>query len=124
MKNARVIFDTSFLLDMLRYKVDISLLYERLGKFEKLVLDSTLNELNTIARKSSKKGMLARVALQLIRNEDFRTIKTGEKDFDKAILKIKNNYYVATNDLALRKKLKEKGIKTIYLRAKKKIEVE
>lgn len=118
----RVIFDASFLIDMLKFKVSLESLVEELGHFEKCLLDSTIIELQKIARKKTKNAILARVALQL--TKEFKTIKTGKKRFDEAILSLKNNFCVATNDAELRKKLKEKGIKTIYLRAKKKIVIE
>jgi rRNA-processing protein FCF1 len=56
----------------------------------------------------------------MVEKEGIGTIKVEEKDADKAFLNIANkNTIIATNDVDLRKKLKNLGIKTIYLRARK-----
>jgi len=114
----KVIVDTNGL--MMPFQFGINLDYELqrlLGKYEIIVPSCVIEELKRINRWEAK------AALQLA--EKFKKIDT-EKKGDEGIIEIaeKTRGYVLTNDRELRKKLRERGIKTIYLRALKYLEMD
>ena len=109
-----IIIDTNILMEA--GNVDI---FDELLNFlqygEPVVLDSSIEELRKIGSRKAK------LALELIATRGIEIIKTGEKSFDKAVLKIANpnRDVVVTSDRKLIKALKEKNIKVIRLRQRK-----
>ena len=121
----KILFDTNFLIDLARFKIDIDEVKTVAGPCKFSILESVLKELKRIAGKKTRSARSAKVALRLIELNNFKIIKSREKNTDKAILKLANKEtIVATNDSKLRKALKNKGIKTIYLRKKKKLAID
>ena len=134
----KIIFDTNFLLIPGSLKVDIFLEIDRIidEPYELYIVDKTLNELeNIIENQRGKYKEAAKIALQLIKQKDVKVIDVKQKslymkyDFgehivDDILLKISDeNTIIATQDKELKKKLSEKGIKTIILRNKKHLEL-
>ena len=118
----KIIFDSNFLIDVARFRIDLDILNEICGKCEFTILSCVLSELKEIAKSKGKNGTFAKLALKNLKLKRFKILKVKEKNTDNAILRVSDeNTIVATNDKELRKKLKEKGVKTIYIRAKKKI---
>lgn len=125
-----------------RKKKSISL--DRLQKvsegMEFAVLDTTIDELKTIRDKNKgKKGRAADLALQLIKKMEIQVIHTSQKDITEAnqakmqldfydkvlhVKAIKNDFTVATADLKLKKKLRDRGVKVIFLRGKKRFSID
>jgi rRNA-processing protein FCF1 len=120
----KVLLDTNFLVDLLRFKVEVNEISEILkSPCNLFILSSSVKELEKIARNKGKAGNLAKAALKLIKLRDIKILKTEESP-DKAFLSIADkNTIIATNDSKLRKKLKKLGIKTICIRERKKLEV-
>ncbi|MEM5772975.1 MAG: PIN domain-containing protein [Candidatus Aenigmatarchaeota archaeon] len=120
----RVFLDTNFLIDLIKFKInleEILLLFQEPIDF--FVLSSSIKELEKIARSKGKSGSSAKLALKLVELKRIKIFQTEESP-DKAFLSLADkNTIIATNDSKLRKKLKTLGIKTIYLRGKKKLEV-
>jgi len=118
----RIVFDTNFLIDLFRFKIDIEEVKELVGeRVEFFVTTSTVNELQKISARSSQVSRFAKIALETISSK-FEVIKSEGISFDKEVFEILNDStVVATNDSELRKRLKTLGIKTIYLRARKKL---
>jgi len=126
-----VLVDTNFLLVPGQFGVDIIGELNRIldVKFEVVVPNVVLDELNVIERKAKGKDLMAvRMAKKLI--ERFKVVEIGkfrEKPADTQIYEfaVKNpNVVVCTNDKLLKKKLREKGIPVVYLRQKKILELE
>jgi rRNA-processing protein FCF1 len=120
----KLFLDTNFLIDLARFKIDLeevsALLQEPVEFF---VLSSTSEELMKLAKNKGKQGSLAKLALEIIKLKQIQVLKEKESP-DKAFLSLADkNTIIATNDSKLRKRLKKLGIKTIYLRAKKYLEV-
>lgn len=118
----RIIFDANFLVDIARFKVDLGDIDKLIVKPYRLAtLDSVVTELKKINSKHAK------VALKLIEQRKCEIIKTGKKYSDEAIFYIARKdigrTIVATNDAKLRKRIKALGVKTIYLRARKYLEI-
>ncbi len=121
----RLILDTNFLIDIIRFKIDLDELDSLfLTPFELLTLDSVIKELEKISKTNSQESKYAKVALELVKIKKIKTLKVKETT-DKAILNLANKEtVVATNDIELRKKLKALGIKTIYLKSKKHLDID
>jgi rRNA-processing protein FCF1 len=117
----KVILDTNFLIDCMRFKVDLKA--ELVGN-ELLVLDSVIFEIGKIIKRGTKESSLARLALEFVTKNNIRIIETGEKNADKPLFLYSKDCAIATNDRALRNKLKKAGSKVIYLRQKKYLVVE
>ena len=119
-----IVLDTNFLIDLIRFKIDLDELDKLfLTPFELFTLDSVIKELEKISKTKSQESKYAKVALELLKIKKIKILKVRENP-DKAILSLSNeNIVVATNDIELRKKLKIKGIKTIYLKSKKHLDI-
>jgi len=118
----KIILDTNFLTIPYQFKVDIFEEIERLMEenYELVTLDKVVEELKKIKR--GKDAVAAKIGLELIKKKDIKVINTDVNKVDNAIVKLADeNTIVATNDKNLRKNLKNKNIKTFYLRSKKHI---
>jgi len=108
----RVIFDTNFLVDLCRFRIDMDELDNIVEEpFELCTLESVIKELEKLGTKEAK------VALKLIEAENIKILKFGMANTDNALVELAktNDVIVATNDRELRKRLG----KAIYIRAKK-----
>ena len=125
MKKKKVILDTNFLLIPGQFKVDIFTQIEGLvdKPFVLCVLDKSITELNKLTVAGKEKDRFAsKLALVLIRQKNLKTLHSfrGKKNVDDIIVeKADKNTFIATQDKALRKRVKEKGAKIIGLRQKK-----
>ena len=125
----RVIIDTNFFLIPGRFGVDIfSEIRSLVGHTaEFAVMEGTAKELAGIARTAEGKDRKAlRLSSMLIKAKGLKTLThPPETDVDTAILEAAGqNDHVATQDLALRKRLREKGIKVIFLRQKRYLRID
>ncbi len=119
----RIILDTNFLMAVSQFKVDIFSEIERIAefKYEICIIDKTANELKSIMENGSgNEKTAAKLALSLIRIKGIKKIKTEEGIVDDLILKIADkDTIVATQDMELKRRLKEKDVPLIFLRQKK-----
>ena len=107
----KVILDTNALLMPFEMSINIDLELRRLlGDVEVIVPGPMVGELKHLNSKHAK------AAITLARKYE---IVDSQKRGDAAILDIamRTGAYVVTNDKELRRKLRDKGIKTIYLRS-------
>jgi len=121
----KVLLDTNFFLDLIRYRNDFSLFENLEERVELFVTSEVVRELKSIANKKTKEGRLALIALELIKNQKIRVVKSLKRNVDEDLIALARNegFIVATNDKDLKEKLKKENIKVICLRDKKKIEV-
>ncbi len=113
----KVLLDTNFLMMPNQFGVDI---FEFLKYYDVAVLSSCLDELKKLSKKKGSDGKAAKIALRLIEENKVEVIRAKEK-CDRAILDYApgNKCTVGTNDKALIKALKNKGVKIIRLKQKK-----
>ena len=107
----RIVLDTSFILTAIRFKIELLSELRRICDFpyKIYILDKTLDEFK------NKKAQT--LALSLTKNLEI--IKTSEnKPVDDLLLNM-NNVIIATQDKALKEKLKKRRIPTITIRQKK-----
>ena len=115
----RVLLDTNFLIDAVKFKIDLKEIDELIGRNELIMLSSVERELEKISKGGSKAGRFAKVALNLMKEQKMKILKSEIRP-DNAMLELADEkILVATNDIELRRRLKTLGRKTIYLKSKK-----
>ena len=129
-----IILDTNFLLIPGQFGVDIFEEIDKLmsgqtgvsaGPYELCIVDSTMDELDKIIRAETSSGADKRAATlgkQLLEAKNVRHLKTEKHlNTDKLIVELakQGDYIVATQDMALKRILKENGVQLIVLRQKK-----
>jgi len=120
----RVILDTNFLTIPYQFGIDIFEEIDRVveDNYELTTLDCVVEELKKLEKSRGKSATAARVALILIKEKNIKVIKTGKKNVDIKIYRMADkNTIVATNDRELKRRLKNKNVKVLYLRSKKHI---
>ena len=111
-----IILDTDFLVNSIKYKVDVisQIIYdyptEKIG-----IIDKTIDELKNV------NNLNARAAIHLVKLKNLKIIKNKkDKIVDDLILDyVSEGDIVCTQDLRLKRKLKEKNIKVLTIRQKK-----
>lgn len=126
----KVIFDSNFLFVPSQFQLDIfeemlKLLNQR---FEPIMLSTTHNELLTMTEKGSpSRRKQATLALKLAKKcRVVNAEKNRDETNDDVVLKVAAEWKspVATNDRELRRKLRAQAIPVIYLRSKRRLELE
>ena len=106
----KIILDTDFILTALKYKIDIISQIKNLNLNYKIyIIDQTLNEL--------KNKPLEKLAKQFIKK--INIIKTKRNKIVDDLILEQKNIIVATQDKALKEKLKKHKIPIITIRQKK-----
>jgi len=119
----KILLDTNFLLIPAQFKIDIFSEIDKLmlEKYQLFALDKVIEELKSIqknSKQSLKNRNAAKLALQLVKAKKVNIIKTKEdKPVDDIITALKG-YIIATQDIALKRRV---NAKIITLRAKKKL---
>ena len=112
----KILLDTNFLVDIVRFKIDIS----ELKGNELFVLDSVIEELEDISTGKGKDSVSARLALELVEGKGLKILKSKERQADLSLLEHgKKGYVIATQDLRLKRKLRKIGAKIACIRQKK-----
>ena len=121
----KVILDTNFLLIPFTHKVDIFTCLKDImtDKYNIYIIDKTIKELVNIQEtQKGKNSSAAKFALMLVKKKRPKLIKTGNNDtiVDDEIINLakKDEIIVATQDKALKDKLKLLNTQIIVLRQK------
>jgi rRNA-processing protein FCF1 len=117
----KIVLDTNFLLIPFTLKVDIfqgiKLIMD--DRYELYIIDKTIDELNIILNtKKGKTKQAAKFALELVKKNKLKKLKSKTDYVDEAILGLDKDYIVATQDKLLKQKLKKQARKLIVLRQK------
>lgn len=126
----RVILDSNFLFIPLEFQIDIfEELMELLNqRFEPILLSPTYKELQKIAELSSPKNKRqASFALKLAAKCRIVEVEQGlDEACDDLIVRVATKWKcpVATNDRALRKKLRDENVPVIYLRQRSHLDMD
>ncbi|MBR3113191.1 MAG: twitching motility protein PilT [Methanobrevibacter sp.] len=127
MDSKEVVIDTNFFMVPFQFNVDVITELEKLLPSYKLTTPSfVINELKGL--KNNNKGKIrlnANLALKLANSSkvEIKDISLLENEtVDDALLRVSE--VLATNDIELKKRAKDKGITVAYLRQKKYIAVE
>ena len=127
MNSKEVVIDTNFFMVPFQFNVDIITELENLLPSYKLTTPSfVINELKGLKRNNKGKTRLnANLALKLANSSkvEIKDISLLENEtVDDALLRVSE--VLATNDIDLKNRAKNKGITVVYLRQKKYIAVE
>jgi len=119
----KIILDTNFLLIPAQFNIDIFAEIDRImtEKYQILVLDKTIDELKVIIKdekQKQKNRRAAKLGLQLIKAKNVKILKTKEPGIVDDILVKLEGYTIATQDIALKRRI---TAKKITLRARKKL---
>ena len=121
-----IILDTNFLVIPFQFGIDVFDEINKLitGKHRIVTLQGVIRELKNLEKNKGKDSRAAKLGLELIERKELEIIQTKEDNVDDAIVEIADgNMIVATNDKELIKRLKDKNVKVIYLRGKKRLEL-
>jgi rRNA-processing protein FCF1 len=113
----KIILDTNFLIDSLRFGVDV---VSELAGNELFVLDANISEIGRLADGNAKESPLARMAIKLIESKGIKVLKSKENETDDSLVSYsKEGYAIATHDRILKGRLKKSGSKIVLIRQKK-----
>jgi uncharacterized protein len=119
----KIILDTNFLMIPFQFKIDIYSEIDRVCNFNYnlFMLEESINELKKIVINSKGKDKkAAKLALKLAKSKNIKLIKSSDNYADRIIIEnADKGTIVATQDMALKRKLTQKGISLIILRQKK-----
>jgi len=124
-KTFKVVLDTNFLIDLFRFKTGFDEVEDALGgRCAFVMVSQSVAELRRMADVSAKVGA------GFVDSGKITVVEAGratEKSADEAIVELVKTVapgaMVATNDAKLRKRIRALGVRTIYLRARKRLEV-
>ncbi len=124
----KILLDTNFILTCMKQKIDILKEFEELfGFYQILIPMQVLDELDKLTRSKKLKireRQAAEVSLELIKKLEPEILHFEEKNVDEAIidyLNKKNDIVLATLDRELKKRIKNKKIKFLTIKRKKKV---
>jgi rRNA-processing protein FCF1 len=126
----KVVLDANFFFVSSQFNVDV---FEEVAnllnrRFEPVLLSSTQKELQGLAESSSpKQRKQAQLALRLAEKCRVVVAEKGLKEtYDDVIVRVAAEWKspVATNDRELRKRLRKVGVPVIFLRQKRRLEME
>jgi len=118
----RIFLDTNFIIKCIEWKIDLIGELRRICDFayEIVLLDRVMDELAEFAAQGGKKKETVNVALLVLNKNGAKNVASGETGLvDDILVKIATkNDAVATQDQALKRRLKEKGVPVIIIREK------
>ena len=125
MDKIKILFDTNFLLTMVRHKIHgFEELKQKLA-CEFFTLSRVEYELKVLAKNDKKIKKEVAIVEQILKNNKVKTIDSLSEDVDSELVKYsKEGYVIATNDKQLRDRIRNEKGKTIYVRSLTYVDVE
>ena len=120
----KILLDTNFLLTMVRHKIQGFEDLKEKGKFEFFVLESVLGEMDALGGKDKKIRNEVRVVKEILKKNNVKVLGTDVPVVDDDLVQRSKEYVVATNDKALRDKIRALGGKTAYIRSLTYVEID
>jgi len=121
-----IVLDTNFLLIPFQFKIDVFRQIEGILEVphEIVVPSGVISELRKLGKGHGKEGAAARFALKLVEASKVRKVRsTGNVDDWIVRYATKEEAIVCTNDVGLRHRLKNEGVKMIALRSRARLGV-
>ena len=118
-KSYEVLLDTNFLTLPQQFKIDV------IDEIKQLVPNADFITIEPVSRELEKLKEGA-IGQQMIKQGKIRLVSFESESTDKAIIEyaLKNQAIVATNDKELKEQLRKLSVPVIYLREKKKLELQ
>ena len=121
----KVLLDTNFLLTMVRHKIHG---FEEIkGKLpaEFYTLSRVIHEFKSLGNSDKKIKNEVAIVEAVLKSNKVKIIDSTKEDTDSELVELsKQGYVIATNDKLLRRRVKQAGGKTIYIRSLTYIDVE
>ncbi|MBN2067670.1 MAG: hypothetical protein JW744_04340 [Candidatus Diapherotrites archaeon] len=117
-KCSAIAFDSNVLLAIERKKADVFSMARGIfgGKAEFAITKQVREEMESLKLKGKAMERAVKVAFIALEKEQVKVLKTGAKTADLSLVEAASRgYCIATNDIALRKRIKEFGVAIIYL---------
>jgi len=111
----KVLLDTNFLLTMVRYKIHGLEDIKAKIPVEFYVLSGTIDELEGLAKDKKIRAEYA-IVKKILENNKAEGINSKMTKVDDELVENSKEYVIATNDKELRKRIKEFGGKSIYIK--------
>ena len=111
----KIILDTNFLVDCVRFKIDM---LKELAGNEIYTIESVFQELHKIAERNTKDAQIAKISLKIASELEVLPSKERETD-DSMLVYSKEGYVIATQDSVLKGRIKDAGGKFVYIRQRK-----
>lgn len=120
-----IVVDTNMFLVPYQFGVDIFYEFERLMPGLKIyTIPQVVKEVERLLYKGSlEERLAAKIAARLLKKVEILKVDP-EVPTDRILLKLSNDYVIATNDRELRRKIRKKGGNTIFLRERNHLELE
>jgi rRNA-processing protein FCF1 len=116
-KKIKIMLDTNFFLTMVRNKIfGLEQLKQKLP-VEFYTLSRVLFELQGLGKNDKKIRKEVGLVEQIIKLNNVRVIESEISSVDDELVKLSKEYVIATNDKELRKKVHQKGGKTVFIRS-------
>lgn len=112
----KILLDTNFLLTTIRYKLHGLEEIKKNIPANFYVLSGTINELENLSKKNKKIKKEYLLVKQMLKNEKAIGIKSKMENVDNELIELSKEYIIATNDKELRKKIRENGGKSIFIK--------
>jgi len=93
------------------------------GKVEFVEPDQVLRELKGLSKENKELAREARIAMELLEKNGFRTLKMDNMGADECLLKLSKDVIIGTNDKKLKDSVSQKGGTVLFLRQKKFLEL-
>lgn len=123
-----IIIDTNILVYSAKEKIDLFKLINKEYPHAKIIIpEEVLQEINRISESADKlkERSAAKLILKILEIKNFKKINMGRGEVDTLLIEkgLSREAFVLTADKFLKGKLKKAGVKTIYLKQKRLIEV-
>lgn len=123
----KIVLDTNFLISMANYHIPVEDVLTCLEeKAEPVILGASVKELEKLIKAGNfSERKSAKLALSIAKSKGIRVISPENGYVDDLILELDpKKHVIATQDIILKRKLKEKGFRLIVIRQKKYAKVE
>ena len=117
----KILLDANFVIDVVKNSIDLKEELQKIvmGGYKLVTISKVVEEVKSLESKGDRH---AKTGLKLLESLKVPVIQSSEEHADNIILDMgrkDGSIIVATNDLILRKRLKEAGVKNIYIRSRK-----
>ena len=117
MAKIKILLDTNFLLTMVRYKIHG---FEEINQkipAEYYTLSRVIFEIKGLAKSEKKIRNEGRIVEDVLKNNNVKILESELEDVDSELVNLSKDYVIATNDKELRRRVKQAGGKTVFIRS-------
>ena len=104
-----------------KFKVDFM---SELSGHKLFILDKVIEELEKVSEERGKDGISARIAMTLLEKNDVGVLEAGTETDVALLLYGRRGYAIATQDTKLKRKLRNRRVRLVYLKQKRYVKIE